>query len=71
MKNLTNNETIYPIISDVLIQCLKRDFPNKLPQKEVSQFVLGRLIGQQDVIEKLEVEKDYNENSHIDDDEDV
>lgn len=65
MKNHTEGELYlnsYPIISDALIQVLQRDFPNKLPQKEISAFELGRLLGQQDVINKLIVEKEYNEN---------
>ena len=43
----------YPSIPDILIQCLSRDFPDVLPRKEVSSYELGRLTGQQEVIDKL------------------
>ncbi len=46
----------YPEIDELLIRKLKEDFPNQLPQKEISNYELGYLIGQQSVIEKLEFE---------------
>ena len=46
----------YPLIEDYLIQVLKEDFPDKLPEKEIDKFELGFLIGQQSVIKKLEFE---------------
>lgn len=46
----------YPPIPESLIECLYRDFPNTLPRRELSTFELGRLIGQQDIIEKLKFE---------------
>ena len=55
----------YPIIEDKLIDCLKRDYPNCLPEDLLTDFELGRLIGQQDVIKKLIAEKQYNEEERI------
>lgn len=46
----------YPQIPDSLIECLYRDFPNILPRKELTPFELGRLIGQQDIIDKIKFE---------------
>lgn len=60
---LTHTNSNYPIITDELINCLFKDFPNQLPEKEISEFELGRLIGQQDIINKLIREKEYNENN--------
>jgi hypothetical protein len=51
----------YPIIDDLLIECLQRDFPDKLPNTYVNDFQLGVLLGQQNVIEKLITEKMYQE----------
>lgn len=65
MKNTLKDE-LYPIISDCLIEKLRRDFPNILPEKEISQFELGRLIGRQDVIGKLVTEKEYQEKAPLD-----
>lgn len=59
----------YPAISDELINVLKRDFPNQLPQKEISLFELGRLLGQQNVVDKLIFEKEYNEKRLIEEEE--
>lgn len=56
----------YPLISDKLIESLQRDFPNKLPTKQLNDFEIGRLIGQQDIINKLIVEKEYNEEEKLD-----
>lgn len=57
-----NYDNIYPNISDKLIECLEKDFPNKLPTKYVDSYELGVLVGIQKVIEKLKAEKAYNEN---------
>ena len=65
MKNPTPGEPIikdYPNINDLLIECLERDFPNKLPTNYIDSFELGVLLGQQKVIEKLKAEKLYQEN---------
>ncbi len=51
----------YPNISNELIECLKSTFPNKLPLKQISEFELGVLIGQQRVIDQLKIEKEYQE----------
>lgn len=59
MKSETSND--YPIISDKLIECLTRDYPDVLPRKFKDSFELGILIGQQQIIDKLKVEKNYNE----------
>lgn len=69
MKEVDMKNSNYPIISDALIEKLKADFPNKLPTKEVNSFELGRLIGQQDIIDKLTMEKFYNEQASLDEDE--
>lgn len=54
---------LYPIISNKLIKRLKEDYPNKLPDKQVSDFELGRLVGRQDIIDKLVHEKEYSESN--------
>lgn len=64
-----NGHRNYPIITDELINCLKRDFPDKIPRYNLSEFLLGTLVGQQLVIDKLIHEKSLNED--IDDDFDV
>lgn len=46
----------YASLEQVIIDALMEDFPNKLPEKEISNFELGRLLGQQDVINKLKAE---------------
>lgn len=52
----------YPYISEALIKCLERDFPDKLPREEISPYKLGILIGQQIIIDKLRSEvKEINE----------
>ena len=53
----------YPKISDKLIECLERDFPDSLPRKYQDSYELGILIGQQLVIDKLKAEKSYNEDN--------
>ena len=53
----------YPQISDLLIEVLERDFPDKLPRVYKDNYELGILIGQQQVIDKLKTEKQYQENN--------
>ena len=53
----------YPQITDLLIEVLERDFPNKLPKNFKDMYELGILIGQQKVIDKLKAEKEYQENN--------
>lgn len=60
------NEKTYPPISDKLIECLERDYPNTLPRTYKDSFELGVLIGQQEIIDKLKVEKSYNEEIILD-----
>ena len=57
------NSTIYnyPKISNRLIECLERDFPDRLPRNFKDMYELGILVGQQMVIDKLKNEKTYNE----------
>lgn len=62
MINEDVNTNKYPAISDKLLECLMIDFPNQLPTNYVDKYELGILIGQQQVINKLKVEKAYNEN---------
>lgn len=52
----------YPTITDLLIEVLEQDFPDKLPRDYKDNFELGVLIGQQQVIDKLKTEKIYQEN---------
>ena len=61
MKDSTIKE--YPQIDDLLIECLERDFPDKLPKNFKDMYELGILIGQQKVINKLKAEKEYQENN--------
>lgn len=53
----------YPEIDELLINRLKKDFPNKLPEKEISAYDLGFLIGQQSIINKLEFEMKEQEDT--------
>lgn len=63
---MNNNNNIYPAINYTLIKKLKQDFPNKLPLKEISSYELGYLIGQQSIINKLEMEcREQDENLDI------
>lgn len=55
----------YPVISNKLIQCLERDFPDKLPRKYQDSYELGILIGQQMIIDKLKYEKNFNEKDSL------
>lgn len=66
---MTKDNYNYPNISDKLICCLKRDYPNILPENQLNDFELGRLIGQQDIIKKLVLEKQYNEEERLLDEE--
>lgn len=58
----------YPDVSDLLIKKLQDDFPNKLPKHEITPYELGRLVGQQEVIEKLIVEQQITEGKDFRDD---
>lgn len=51
----------YPNISNKLLDCLVRDFPDKLPREYKDNYELGILVGQQQVIDKLKAEKLFNE----------
>lgn len=55
----------YPNISDKLLECLINDFPDNLPRKYLTEFELGVLVGHQEVIDKLKIEKEYNENKNL------
>lgn len=61
-----SNYLKYPVISNKLIECLERDFPDKLPRKYQDSFELGILIGQQKIIDKLKYEKKCNEEKDLD-----
>jgi len=52
---------VYPEISDELIKCLQNDFPDRLPRKCIDMYELGILAGQQQVIDKLVMEKRFGE----------
>jgi len=62
------DETNYPFISDELINALKKDFPDVIPRKELSGYQQGKLVGHQEVIEKLIVEQIINEGKDFRDD---
>ena len=47
----------YPIIPDELIERLKIDYPNKLPDHYIDDYEQGIIRGQQIVIEKLTEER--------------
>lgn len=49
---MTKDNYNYPNISDKLIRCLKRDYPNILPENQLNDFELGRLIGQE-ILQKV------------------
>ncbi len=59
-------KNIYPEINELLIKKLKEDFPNQLPQKEISSYELGYLIGQQSIINKLEFEMENQSDTETD-----
>lgn len=65
------SEKTYPPISDKLIKCLERDFKDILPRTYKTEFELGILIGQQQVIDKLKIEKQYNEENILDNKKDL
>ena len=52
----------YPIITDSLIKYLSEAYPNKLPETFKDAYELGRLSGQQDIINHLKQVKEWNEN---------
>ena len=60
-------QTKYPSISDELIRSLQTDYPNTIPLHYVDDYEQGKLVGQQEVINKLIAEKDFNEKEAIDD----
>lgn len=51
----------YPNISNKLLECLMRDFPDCASRTYITEFELGVKAGQQQVIDKLKLEKMYNE----------
>ena len=65
---MKTSEYLYPKISNKLIECLERDFPDKLPRQYQDNFNFGILIGQQMVIDKLKLEKEYNEKDVLNED---
>ena len=46
----------YEALEQSIIDALLEDFPNALPTHEVTPFEFGRLIGQQEIIRKLQIE---------------
>jgi hypothetical protein len=62
---MSKSEYLYPKISTKLIECLERDFPDKLPRQYQDNFNFGVLVGQQMVIDKLKLEKEYNEKDSL------
>lgn len=44
-----------------ILQFLTTKFPNKLPFEKISEFDLGVLVGQQQVIEDLKVKLKYED----------
>lgn len=66
MERVTKmEEKTYPTITDELIKALEKDFPNTLPKTFIDKYELGVLIGQQQVIEKLKIEKKFNEELNL------
>lgn len=55
----------FPLITDKLINCLVTLYPDKLPLNQITDFQLGVLIGQQQVINKLKSEKELQENNEL------
>lgn len=51
----------YPDISEHLIKCLQRDFPDTIPREEISAYQYGVKVGQQLIIDKLIYEKTEQE----------
>lgn len=51
----------YPIITDSLIEYLTTKYPNKLPESYKNEYEIGKLIGQQDVINHLKQVQQWNE----------
>lgn len=60
-NNNKDNDSKYPIITDRLIEALTEDFPDTLPRVQKSEYELGILVGKQLVIDKLKLEKLYQE----------
>ena len=58
---MSDKKLKYPYISEILIQCLLRDYPNTLPMKELSPYEQGIFTGQQMVRNKLKFEMDESE----------
>ena len=58
---MSKTKRTYPPISEMLLKSLNRDFPDVLPRKLLSEFELGRLVGQQEVIDKLKSEAEERE----------
>lgn len=65
----TKNLTTYPIIDDRLIEVLQIDFPDKLPRQQLNDFELGKLVGHQELIDKLIFEQKYTRKEITDDEE--
>lgn len=61
-KRIKMKEDLYPEFSDQLIKRLVNDFPDRLPDKQISDFDLGFKIGQQSIIKKLKFEYNKFEN---------
>ena len=62
---LKNN---YPYIPYDTVEYFTKVFPDKLPNKNVGDFDLGRLIGQQDVIKQIKTVHKWSEESLEDED---
>lgn len=58
-------EKKFPTINKKLIQVLKEIYPDKIPQRYVDSYELGILVGQQQVIQKLEAEREYQERESL------
>lgn len=69
IDSTTYNHYNYPEISDKLIECLERDFPDKIPRIQMTEFAYGVLVGAMKVIDKLKLEKEYNEQLNMKDSE--
>lgn len=69
IDSTTYSKYDYPEISDKLIECLDRDFPDTIPRIQLSEFAYGMLVGAMKVIDKLKLEKEYNEKLNMKDSE--
>lgn len=54
-----------PKVPSGFLTVLQQAFPDKLPRKEVSPFEQGRLLGQQEVIDKLTTLHDKEYRAHV------